>query len=70
VLFDADRVAPTDRAFLGDLPGGGKRWVQHAAGIEGVWVNGQLTLEHGEPTGQLGGRTLRGRSPVSGQLVR
>ena len=60
VLFDADRVASTDRAFVDDLPGGGKRWVQHATGIEGVWVNGELTLAHGEPTGRLGGRTLRG----------
>ncbi len=66
VLFDADRVASTDRAFVDDLPGGGKRWVQHATGIAGVWVNGQLTLEHGNPTGQLGGRTLRGGGQVSG----
>ena len=60
VLFDADRVDSTERAFVDDLPGGGKRWVQHAAGIESVWVNGQRTLERGKPTGRLGGRTLRG----------
>ena len=66
VLLDADRVAPTDRAFVDDLPGGGKRWVQNADGIEGVWVNGQLTLEHGEPTGELGGRTRRGAGGVTG----
>lgn len=60
VLFDADSVASLDRAFVHDLPGGGGRWVQHAGGIESVWVNGVLTLDRGEPTGRLGGRTLRG----------
>ncbi len=61
VLFDADSVASLGREFVGDLPGGGRRWVQYAAGIESVWVNGEITLEGGTPTGCLSGRTLRGR---------
>jgi N-acyl-D-aspartate/D-glutamate deacylase len=60
VIFDADAIASTNREFVDDLPGGGQRWVQHATGIESVWVNGQSTFEGGEPTGRLGGRTLRG----------
>lgn len=60
VLFDADSVASRGREFVGDLPGGGQRWIQHAAGIEAVLVNGVVTLERGVATGRLGGRTLRG----------
>lgn len=60
VLFDADAVASLDREFVSDLPGGGQRWVQHAGGIESVWVNGEASLERGVPTGRHTGRTLRG----------
>ncbi|MDE0934125.1 MAG: amidohydrolase family protein [Novosphingopyxis baekryungensis] len=60
VLFDPDSVGALDRAFVHDLPGGGARWVQYAGGIASVWVNGEKTLENGEPTGALSGRTLRG----------
>ena len=60
VLFDPERVAPLERSFVSDLPGGGQRWIQPAAGIESVWVNGEPSLEAGEATGNLCGRTLRG----------
>ena len=60
VVFDPDRVASLDRELVADLPGGGRRWVQHAGGIDAVLVNGEITLEHGRATGRLGGRTLRG----------
>lgn len=33
---------------------------QPSVGIEYVFVNGVLSLEHGQPTGQFGGRPLRG----------
>jgi N-acyl-D-amino-acid deacylase len=65
VLFDADSIAALDREFVDDLPGGGQRWIQHAGGIEGVWVNGEMTLDRGRPTGRLSGRTLRGNSKPS-----
>lgn len=60
VLFDPATVGALDRAFLNDLPGGGGRWVQYAGGIDSVWVNGTKTLQDGQPTGALGGQTLRG----------
>lgn len=60
VLFDPETVAPLERAFVDDLPGGGERWIQRATGIEAVFVNGEQTLARGEPTGTRSGRTLRG----------
>jgi N-acyl-D-aspartate/D-glutamate deacylase len=43
-----------------DLPGGARRLVQKAEGIAAVVVNGQVTLEQGEPTGAVPGELLRG----------
>jgi N-acyl-D-amino-acid deacylase len=42
-----------------DLPGGGRRMVVPAKGMEYVVVNGQILLAHGEPTGALPGKVLR-----------
>ena len=52
VIFDAETVGPGERAFVDDLPGGGRRWIQYASGIESVWVNGEATLEGGQSTGR------------------
>ena len=43
-----------------DLPGGARRLVQKAEGIAATIVNGEVTLENGEPTGRLPGALLRG----------
>ncbi len=58
-LFDPATVASGERRFVDDLPGGGRRLVQDAIGIEYTIVNGVVTQERGKPTGDLGGRTLR-----------
>ena len=42
-----------------DLPGGGRRMVVPARGMQYVIVNGQVLLAHGEPTGNLPGNVLR-----------
>jgi len=42
-----------------DLPGGGRRMVVPAQGMEYVVVNGQVLLDHGRETGALPGRVLR-----------
>ena len=66
-IFDPAIVASGERTFVDDLPGGGRRLVQYAKGIEYTFVNGVLTQERGEPTGDLGGRTLRSvTSPSTG----
>lgn len=58
-LFDLSRVRPLESEKVFDLPGGGKRWVQHAEGMFGTVVNGELLYEQGEYLGALPGRALR-----------
>jgi N-acyl-D-aspartate/D-glutamate deacylase len=60
VLFDADRVKPAMPTVETDLPGGARRLVQKAEGIAATVVNGRVTLEHGQPTGEAPGQLLRG----------
>jgi N-acyl-D-aspartate/D-glutamate deacylase len=60
IVFDADRVRPAMPTVEADLPGGARRLVQKAEGIAATVVNGEVTLEHGEPTGRRPGVLLRG----------
>ena len=60
VLFDAQRVKPAMPTVQTDLPGGARRLVQKAEGIAATVVNGEVTLEHGQATGRVPGRLLRG----------
>jgi len=60
VLFDADRVKPAMPTVETDLPGGARRLVQKAEGIAATIVNGLVTLEHGQTTGNVPGQLLRG----------
>ena len=58
VIFDADRIGAGAREWLSDVPGGGRRIVQRAVGVEQVFVNGELLIEAGEHTGALPGQVL------------
>src|SRR5262245_2662362 len=60
VVFDERRVRPAMPTVETDLPGGARRLVQKAEGIAATVVNGQVTLEHGAPTGNTPGTVLRG----------
>src|ERR1051325_1262361 len=60
VVFDEERVRPRLPTVAQDLPGGPRRLVQKADGIAATIVNGAVALEHGEPTGNLGGQVLKG----------
>jgi N-acyl-D-amino-acid deacylase len=60
VLFDEQRVKPAMPTVDTDLPGGARRLVQKAEGIAATIVNGEVTLEHGQATGRVPGRLLRG----------
>jgi N-acyl-D-amino-acid deacylase len=60
VLFDEARVKPAMPTVETDLPGGARRLVQKAVGIAATVVNGQVTLEDGQPTGNLPGQLVRG----------
>ena len=58
-IFDPQTVAGGERVFADDLPGGRRRLVQHATGIEYTVVNGAVTLHQGRASGDMGGQTLR-----------
>ena len=60
VLFEADRVRPQLPKIETDLPGGARRLVQKAEGIRATIVNGALTFENGESTGEFAGQVLKG----------
>lgn len=60
VLFEADRVRPHVPRIETDLPGGARRLVQKADGIRATIVNGVVTLENGESTGNFAGKVLKG----------
>ena len=60
VLFDEARVKPRLPTVETDLPGGARRLVQKADGIAATVVNGVVTLENGEATGETPGALLKG----------
>ena len=58
-LFDADTVDAKDPEYVWDLPGGGKRFVAKAMGIQATVVSGQVLYQDGEYQGGLPGQVLR-----------
>lgn len=61
VLFDPQTVGDSEPEMVNDLPGGEKRLVQKATGVEMTVVNGEVLTEDGKHSGALPGRVL-GRS--------
>jgi len=59
-LIDYDRLCLQAPQMVYDLPAGGKRLVQKAAGYRFTIQSGQVTYDNGEHTGALPGRLLRG----------
>jgi N-acyl-D-aspartate/D-glutamate deacylase len=59
VVFDADTVGSTTASVRPDLPGGAARFIREAIGIDGVLVNGEVVVEHGQFTDARPGRVLR-----------
>ena len=60
VLFDEARITPRLPTVEQDLPGGARRLVQKADGIAATIVNGTVTIEDGEATGNFAGQVLKG----------
>ena len=60
LVFDEAAVKPCLPTVERDLPGGERRLVQKAEGIDATIVNGEVTLEGGESTGAVPGRVIRG----------
>jgi N-acyl-D-amino-acid deacylase len=62
-IFDARTVGSAKRAKMqNDLPGGGRRLVMPAEGIEYTVVNGRVSYEHGKHAGNLPGKVVRSRA--------
>lgn len=60
VLFDEEKIKPCLPSVEQDLPGGARRLVQKADGITATIVNGKVTMENGNATGELPGQMLKG----------
>lgn len=58
VLFDPDTIDRGVEDFVGDVPGGGNRYVRHATGIELVAVNGAVVWEDGAYTAARAGEVV------------
>ncbi|WP_164156026.1 N-acyl-D-amino-acid deacylase family protein [Sandarakinorhabdus rubra] len=63
-LIDAARLRLMPPTVRHDLPAGGRRLMQAAAGIRATIVAGAVTYRDGEATGALPGRLLRGARPA------
>jgi N-acyl-D-aspartate/D-glutamate deacylase len=59
-LIDLDRLALLPPEVAHDLPAGGRRLLQRAAGYRVTLVAGQVTYRDGTATNALPGRLLRG----------
>lgn len=62
-VIDYDRLHLHMPEVVRDLPTGGRRVVQRAAGYVATVVAGAVTYREGEPTGALPGRLVRGARP-------
>ena len=60
-IIDFDRLALRTPHIVADLPAGGRRFLQHANGIEVTVKSGQVICRENALTGALPGRLLRGR---------
>ena len=59
-LIDLDEVGLLPPEMVFDLPAGGRRLIQKATGYRATIVSGVVTMQDGEPTGDLPGRLIRG----------
>jgi N-acyl-D-amino-acid deacylase len=60
-VFDPETVGPAVPQLVDDLPAGGRRLQQRSVGFLATIVNGQITIDRGEPTGARPGRLVRRR---------
>jgi N-acyl-D-amino-acid deacylase len=59
VIYDLNKLAVKPMEIAHDFPGGEWRRVKRAEGYDKILVNGEVTLDQGEPTGAMSGRLLR-----------
>jgi len=59
VVYDLEKLSMGTTEVAHDLPGNEWRRIQRPTGYRWIMVNGEVTLEDGEPTGILSGKLLR-----------
>ena len=59
-VIDFDELALHQPEMVWDLPAGGKRLIQKADGYVATICAGEVTYEHGDHTGAMPGRLVRG----------
>ena len=59
-VIDLDRLRILAPEMVFDLPAEGRRMIQRAEGYRATVVNGVVTFENGEATGEMPGRLVRG----------
>lgn len=59
-IIDFDRLRINAPEMVFDLPADGRRMIQKAEGYRATIVNGVVTFENGEATGEMPGRLVRG----------
>jgi len=59
VVFDPATIGAGEVELVTDMPGDSSRLYAAATGVEKVFVNGRLTVDHGKATGDLPGVVLR-----------
>ncbi len=64
-VIDPARLRLHTPEIANDLPSGGRRLLQRADGYIATIVNGEVVTRHGQPTGALPGRLVRGPQPGS-----
>ncbi len=60
VVFDPATVEPGNLGMVDDFPAGASRMRRMCEGVNYTIVNGEVVIDHGEHTGALPGRLLRG----------
>jgi N-acyl-D-aspartate/D-glutamate deacylase len=58
VLFNPATIARGNEEFVADFPGGGKRYIRHARGIDKVIVNGAVVVDSGSYTDARAGKIV------------
>ena len=61
-VFDPAAVAERQPELVHDFPGGAPRYIQKSIGYKTTIVNGAVTVEEGEHTGERAGKVLRHRA--------
>jgi N-acyl-D-amino-acid deacylase len=61
-VFDPKTVNTLEPEYVQDLPANETRMIQKAAGVPYTFVNGEVVIENGAPTGACPGRILRPKS--------